>query len=259
MVASLAAIVFELIRYNLFQQDGLSLGLVGSGFSFTSINFFWSPEFISAFRSKSSIAKQKWLLLLLIVSTILASTVGPSSAVLFVPSQAWSNVGGTQYYLKGTQDQLWPMQLTINNTGGTACRAGTYNPENDWCMCGGFQSLQGHLASHTRLPPDDGPFDVFMNDRGPNRMISGTFPVNSSGAEIWAYAPHAAATWIAQSNLDNWNIAASLVKGSKAVYKSLGTYSVFTILPNPVSRVVCGPLQNLTSGNQTAVPSHLCK
>ena len=46
--ASLGAIVFNAVRYELLFGDGLPLGLIGSGLAFTQIEFFIRKEFYAA-------------------------------------------------------------------------------------------------------------------------------------------------------------------------------------------------------------------
>lgn len=51
IVASLATVVFQLLRYELIYGEGLPLGLLAAGFDFTTLSYFWSPEMLGSFRS----------------------------------------------------------------------------------------------------------------------------------------------------------------------------------------------------------------
>ena len=61
ITASTATIVFDIIRDELMYGDGVPLGLVGAGFSFTGLSFFWSPEFLYSLRYNARLWKKAFL------------------------------------------------------------------------------------------------------------------------------------------------------------------------------------------------------
>ena len=173
--------------------------------------------------------------------------MGPASAVLFVPSLTWWNAGGTEFYLRGTADQLWPTSLTYNHTGGDDCLQNT-SPEKVWCVNGGYLPLLGHVAAHTSGPK--GTWDNYISDREVERAMSIGEPLDTSGltgTEIWAFVSHAATAWLALDNTQKWNIASNLAEGVPSKYKYMGTISTFANGSVPVVRAVCGPVQDITT------------
>jgi hypothetical protein len=224
MVASLSTIVFQSLRDNLWHGDGVKLGLLASGFSFTELSFFWSSEFLSAIFPLSWIGnlslRHAKLILLLPFSGFLASLVGPSSAVLGVPRPAWFWTGGTKFYLKGSQDQLWPMNLTSDHIGGPECQYGA-PPGNLWCINAGSPPVFEGTDTEGRFnfPPHRG--YITMNDRELQRLIHIVSPQYS--LEVLAYTAHLASLFLANDNVHKYNIAEKLAKGYKGNIKHLPT------------------------------------
>lgn len=106
IVGSLTSIVLDLLHYHLL-NEGLNLGLVGSGLSVGSPSWPWSTEFISGI--KASILPRPifaFLFALLVSCTLLATTVGPASALLFILIQLWVPSASTDFYIGGTEDML---------------------------------------------------------------------------------------------------------------------------------------------------------
>ena len=134
--ASLTAVIYQVLRHYLMQNEGLPLGLLGAGLSFSQISYLWSAEFCL---SVKACGWRKWpLLLLLIVAALIAATIGPSIAVLILPRFQTIPIGGTTNYLNATVDQLWPVH--INSSEYFACslpNATLY----DVCPSGGYFSL----------------------------------------------------------------------------------------------------------------------
>lgn len=119
IVASLTVIVYSASRYELLFGDGVPLGLLGSGLSFTSIEYFFSKAFFAGARrwlkQKRKVQKIAFLALLL-VSGFIATTAGPSSATLLVPKSQPFPGGSTDYYLPASTDSFWSIDL-LNEQG----------------------------------------------------------------------------------------------------------------------------------------------
>jgi hypothetical protein len=45
IVGSVTSIVIDVIRMELVNGEGVALGAISGGFIFTSLGYFWSPEF----------------------------------------------------------------------------------------------------------------------------------------------------------------------------------------------------------------------
>jgi hypothetical protein len=59
---------------------------------------------------------------LLPICGFLATVVGPSAAFLMIPvtNDGWP-AGGTDFWLAGTDDTLWPNRLNASHVGGAMC------------------------------------------------------------------------------------------------------------------------------------------
>ena len=148
IVASLASIVFQLLRDELLYGDGIPLGLVGAGFDFTKLSFFWSPEMLGSVRSLfrgSRKYRKMQLVLFLILAGALALLVGPSCAVLLVPqNQDWP-AGGTTLILNGTRDEFWPVTVEASPALTMICSSSD-GVRYGVCPSGAYHSLWAHYT-----------------------------------------------------------------------------------------------------------------
>ncbi|MCJ1359458.1 MAG: hypothetical protein MMC33_009460 [Icmadophila ericetorum] len=109
MQASLAAIVFSYIRYEMALGDGLPFGALFSGIQISQVSYLWSMEFWGSILSESLPIRRKLALLAVVTfSFVLATAVGPSSAILLVPRLDFWPAGSTHIWINATFDELWP-------------------------------------------------------------------------------------------------------------------------------------------------------
>ncbi|KAL8870477.1 MAG: hypothetical protein Q9174_003489 [Haloplaca sp. 1 TL-2023] len=149
IVASLAAVTFQLLRYELLYGDGLPLGLLAAGFEFTKLSFLWSPETLGTLTdtfTRARSIRRFALLLFLLTAGALATLAGPACAVLLIPtSQDWP--AGTQHaLLPGTQEQIWPARLLGNKTNTSEICSSTDATKYGICPSGGYYSLWAHYG-----------------------------------------------------------------------------------------------------------------
>ena len=86
MQASLAAILFGLVRHELVGGRNLPLGSILAPLHITDISYLWSLNHWGSLTSQDPRGWRKLSLLVIIPATIiLAALVGPSSAVLMIP------------------------------------------------------------------------------------------------------------------------------------------------------------------------------
>ena len=84
--ASLAAVVFSYVRYELALGQGLPFGALFSGLQISQASYLWSMEFWGSISSKHLAARRRiGISLIIVTAIILATTVGPSSAILLIP------------------------------------------------------------------------------------------------------------------------------------------------------------------------------
>ena len=110
--ASLTAIVFSYIRYEMSSGQGLPFGAMFSGLQISQASYLWSMEFWGSIYSKHLPIRRKISLILVVTSAIvLAAAVGPSSAILLIPRLEYWPAGATDIWLNVTSQELWPDRL----------------------------------------------------------------------------------------------------------------------------------------------------
>jgi hypothetical protein len=129
-LASLCTILLHVLRDDLLHGDGVSLGLLASSSWFASPIYLLSPEFLSAVQTSISrwwqlLRRAKYtqrldgreatacwrrtrLAILLLIISLIAALIGPSSAVLLIPRDQSFPAGGVTYSLNATFDEMWP-------------------------------------------------------------------------------------------------------------------------------------------------------
>lgn len=107
--ASLSAVIFSYVRYELLLGDGIPFGALFSGLQVAQASYLWSMEFFGTVCSKHVPFKNRLrLLLVLIASVFLAVVAGPSSAILLVPRLDYRPAGSTNVWINVTSDSIWP-------------------------------------------------------------------------------------------------------------------------------------------------------
>ena len=149
IVSSLAAVAFQLLRYQLLYGDGLSLGFLAAGFDFVKLSYFWSPEFVGSIRDigrHRGTIRTTAITVFLILAGGLAAFAGPSCAVLLIPqTQDWP-AGSANVYLNGSKEQLWPTGLSAILTDSRQSCTSPNAVDSGVCPSGGYYSLWTHYA-----------------------------------------------------------------------------------------------------------------
>ena len=110
--ASLTAIVFSYIRYEMSCGQGLPFGAMFSGLQISQASYLWSMEFWGSIYSTHLPIRRRTTLTLVVTSAIvLAAAVGPSSAILLIPRLEYWPAGATDIWLNVTSQELWPNRL----------------------------------------------------------------------------------------------------------------------------------------------------
>ena len=107
--ASIAAIVFSYVRYELSLGQGLPFGALFSGLQVSQASYLWSMEFWgSIYSTNISLRRKIFMAVTIIIAIFLAATVGPSSAILLIPRLDYWPAGSTDIWLNVTASELWP-------------------------------------------------------------------------------------------------------------------------------------------------------
>ena len=110
--ASLSAIVFSYVRYELMLGGGIPFGALFSGLQVSQASYLWSMEFWGTVSSRTiSLESRSRLLIVVAASVFLAAVAGPSSAILLVPRLDYWPGGSTNFWINVTSDSLWPSLL----------------------------------------------------------------------------------------------------------------------------------------------------
>ena len=107
--ASIAAVVFSYIRYEMSIGQGLPFGALFSGLQVSQASYLWSMEFwASLSASNLSIRRKIGMAVTIVIAILLAATVGPSSAILLIPRLEYWPAGSTDIWVNITSSELWP-------------------------------------------------------------------------------------------------------------------------------------------------------
>ena len=107
--ASIAAVMFSYVRYELSLGQGLPFGALFSGLQVSQASYLWSTEFWGSIYSTSISFKRKMgMAVIIIIAIFLAATVGPSSAILLIPRLEYWPAGSTDIWINATAAELWP-------------------------------------------------------------------------------------------------------------------------------------------------------
>ena len=110
--ASLAAIVFSYVRYELSLGQGLPFGALFSGLQISQASYLWSMDFWgSIYSTHLPVRRRIGMALMIIGAIVLAAIVGPSSAILLIPRLEYWPAGATDIWLNITSQDLWPNRL----------------------------------------------------------------------------------------------------------------------------------------------------
>ena len=110
--ASLSAVIFSYVRYELILGDGIPFGALFSGLQISQASYLWSMEFWGTICSQTIPAKGRLRLLSVVAASIfLAAVTGPSSAILLVPRSDYWPAGSTDIWINITSSSLWPARL----------------------------------------------------------------------------------------------------------------------------------------------------
>ncbi|KKK20324.1 hypothetical protein P175DRAFT_0440547 [Aspergillus ochraceoroseus IBT 24754] len=262
IVASLSLVVLQFVRHELLFGDGLPLGFIGSGITFNNFEFFFKKEFRGAMKYISlpgnKLRKVAFVSLIMIAGFV-AALAGPASAVLLVPKDQDWEAGGTQFFLNGTESELWPSDLT----GELSELRQFCSPDNSTsvgiCPAAGFRSLWTHWGTMNSTD-----FRT-QNVRSYAKEVSGSsfyWPVSSPWSLIpplyslgdsqqgtSLIQPHAATVVVLQELAEDWWKALTAVK--KLSSNQVDDRVVSAKFKNAITVVHCGEPQKLQASNRT--------
>ncbi|KAI6752362.1 hypothetical protein HG530_013731 [Fusarium avenaceum] len=194
IVGSVGSVIFHVLRSELVFGDGMPLGLLVSGFSFSQVSYFWSAEFIGGLCCSDNMSfiqrwKRRGFVLLVLVGGGLALLAGPAAALLMIPRQLDWPVGGGVYWLNGSDEQLWPTYLNADYYSQVNCTLEGGQFTDNKCPSQGFVAIYQHFISWWNSYATGYSFEV-KDDFIRKTMYAR--PALIADANTWAYSAHAA-------------------------------------------------------------------
>jgi hypothetical protein len=150
LIASLGTIVMHVAHAHLIGSRGLPLGMLANGFAIGSGDYIRTKAYWSSIRTGKAHFWRFWLLSLL--ATILATIVGPSSAIAVIPSLRWFAIDKPftddvlPFFIYNQSTVLWPDELSKTSLNGPDSGVDCVNAtlsthEQDLCPAGGFRDV----------------------------------------------------------------------------------------------------------------------
>ena len=267
IVASTSTIVFDLIRSELLNGYGVPLGLLGSGFSFKDISWFWSPDFWCSVGYQTQWYRKIFLLVTLVLAGLLAVMAGPATAVLVIPRMRRWPAGGSSFFLQGNEAELWPSYLNYTPDEDSPLCRGSDPMRYGICPSGGYYAFLNHYAqvniSNFMNHPaydwayGDSPYDIEINDPTSQipriRTLGGVRSEGKTGKAFTFFTQPqiASLVFLKQLTADWWH-AAQKVSWSKPRDSSRYHHAQYlqtnVLTQNPQAIVGCSTAQNVSTG-----------
>jgi hypothetical protein len=267
IVASLGLIILHMVRHELLFGDGLPLGLIGSGLTFSNFQFFFRKEFygaLSYLADHGNKLRKVSFVGILIVAGLTAVLAGPASAVLLVPkSQVWPS-GGTEFFLNGSPDLFWPDDLSGDISELQQYCSNGNSANLAICPGGGFFSLLEHWGrmDYTSFNGRDVPLYA-KNLTGshfywpvyspasqiPPRYVLGDIRNdNEPQSATFLVQPHAAsAAMLQRIAIDWWK---GLISQKSIASSLIDDRIVKSKFRNPITYVRCSQPQNISTSDK---------
>ncbi|KAF5571507.1 hypothetical protein FPHYL_253 [Fusarium phyllophilum] len=152
IVASIGTVIFHCLRSEVMFGPGIPLGFLVSGYSFSSMSYLLSPEFLGGLKqswgqpmSARDKFKRRCFVALIIVGCLLALLAAPATAVLMIPRVKDWNIGGGIYWLTGDNDTLWPTSIDADYYAGIDCAVDANPFLSPQCPSSGYMPLFHHF------------------------------------------------------------------------------------------------------------------
>ncbi|KAI4177618.1 MAG: hypothetical protein LQ346_007626 [Caloplaca aetnensis] len=175
MQSSLAVIVFAYVRHVLFDGDALPIGAMLSGLQLTQVSYLWSMELWGIASSSIPLRRRLSVMAVIVVAVSLASTVGPSSAILMIPNLNYWPAGSTHIWMNITPADLWPSNLdgsVVPSDCSQAPNVSNICPSSEWHALSDYLSLaNGILPPSFRGPYSLSPYSVQLTGQGSQRQL----------------------------------------------------------------------------------------
>ncbi|KAK0645788.1 hypothetical protein B0T16DRAFT_411933 [Cercophora newfieldiana] len=252
---------------------------------FSQLSYFWSPEFWGGLKSRMSRGAKLSTVLLLLITGSIAATAGPASAVLLVPRIRDWEAGGSEFYLQGDSEIVFPRVLRASSLPeGTRC-VGQDRIQYSFCPSGGYTPLAlyasqlGTIKNGANMRPLTNPItdqfrhrDIFVPSNTPGvtaTRLEGS--IRGVACQTSIIAPYVPVVTYQFRLMDEWlrivnsftADPARLRDWSAARYRSNFGDTLLTLTKIPAVRTACTEAQNISAGVTTmripVVPPYSCQ
>ena len=252
MQASLSVMVIGFIRHDLLEGRSIPFGAIFGSLQFTNASYVLSKEFAGVWKANF---KSRWVMAklvgLLLLGSLLAITVGPSSAITMRPRLDSWEAGGTDIVLDTTREKLWPDEMTA----GAIPKSCSIIDMNTTCISRGWEDTGRQLISYfpTMMDTKDTtPESYRLSDRQSIRDVS--IRTTAVGVYGWkqAYTTTSMSTIAnaVSSNGQLWAIAAANFNGCtkrfrRFMWRKDAKYTIKSV-KQPSTVVLCNSYGQLT-------------
>lgn len=268
IVASLGLIVLQAVRHELLFGDGIPLGLIGSGLSFSNFEFFFKKEFYGALKYityQGNKLRKLGFIALLIVCGITSVLAGPATAVLLVPKTQQYPAGGTEFFLNGSAEQFWPSDVSVDFSEiQQYCSIGN-STSFGICPAGGFFSIFERWNAMNYTNFIDQSIASYAADLSGSRFY---WPIHSPESQIpslytigdprsddsdlqpytWLVQAHAASATVLQHLASDWWQAVSLEWHINPL--KIDDRNIKASVPSVISALRCANAQNISASEK---------
>ena len=178
--ASLTAIIFSFVRYQLAVAGGLPFGALFTGLQFQEISFLWSMELWGAARAQFMRLRIRLaIILLVVVCAFLSVSAGSSSATLMRPRLDYWPAGGTDFWVKMPQAEFLSTNVTSSQVPNS-CLVDNGDPS---CPYADWQTIAQSYLSYYLGQSTNGYFPLGFYIQGAKavRFLTAQPRVDSSG------------------------------------------------------------------------------
>lgn len=272
VIASLTNIVVHSIREEMVMGDGVPLGVISGTFMFSSLSYLWSPELWGSIRAKMTLSVKIRVYGIIVLCCFLAAIIGPSTAVLLIPKMQDWPAGGSDVFIRGSPDEIWPSQVEFSPSGVEPFCSFPNATNYAVCPSGGYQSMlpsrtsmfQIHNRFHDRHNVSSFMFGSFAHTISstlhnmPSFSLIGNW--RSFACETSMAGIHGMLTIYLSQLLQDWmlvvaSIPYSVSQSSPSEYKYYKSAQAKATSRVPVIRVGCSDAHNVSrASNEIQFP-----
>ncbi|CAG8950145.1 hypothetical protein HYFRA_00008380 [Hymenoscyphus fraxineus] len=152
VVTSLSCVVVNHIQYELLHGSGLSLGIVLAGFQATTLTSIFNPSLWKKLSARGSRKRRYRFIILLVLLVILCAVVGPSCAILILPSIDWwpdksATFSENRFYINANKSVLWPTHVTVEDTFFPPACGQPNATFVEYCPASGLSAIRDSVSS----------------------------------------------------------------------------------------------------------------